>query len=72
MCLLEDFEEPQSNRPASDTFSPSYLEFGTPLSLNTIPSKLVKEVLLPPLQRGIQLQIDAAQDCSDLLQQVRV
>merc|ERR1712072_684792 len=26
--------------------------------------------LLPPLQRGIQLQIDAAQDCPDLLEQV--
>ena len=49
MCLLEDFEEPQSNRPPSNTYSPSYLEFGTPKSFKTISSKLVQEVLLPPL-----------------------
>ena len=35
------------------------------------PSVLVKEVLLPNIQRGIQLQIDAAKDCADLLGQVR-
>ena len=56
MCLLAGSEEPPSND------SPSV----------TLPSKLVQEVLLPPLQRGIQLQIDAAQGCPDLLEQVRV
>merc|ERR1719506_1514736 len=55
MCLLEDSEEPPSNDSPSATLHPS---------------KLVQEVLLPPLQRGIQLQIDAARGCPDLLELV--
>merc|ERR1719409_1531158 len=55
MCLLEDSKEPPSNGSPSDTLPPT---------------KLVQEVLLPPLQRGIQLQIDAARGCPDLLELV--
>ena len=57
MCLLQDSEEPPSNDSPSVTL---------------LPSKLVREVLLPPLQRAIQLQIDAARGCPDLLEQVRL
>ena len=57
MCLLEDSKEPPSNDSPSVALPPT---------------KLVQEVLLPPLQRGIQLQIDAARGCPDLLELVRV
>merc|ERR1719182_513766 len=53
MCLLQDSKEPPSNDSPSVTL---------------LPSKLVREVLLPPLQRATQLQIDAARGCPDLLE----
>ena len=81
LCLLGDATEPQSDS-ADETLSHSADKTPTqstdkPPSNSAdkpsrdIPRQLVEEVLLPSLQQGLQLQIDAAKASTDLLKKVR-
>ena len=81
LCLLGNATEPQSDS-ADETLSDSADKTPTesadkPPSNSAakpsrdIPRQLVEEVLLPSLQQGLQLQIDAVKASTDLLKKVR-
>ena len=65
LCLLGNGAKP----PIDSTAKPPINSADE--SPSDVPRQLVQQVLLPTLQRGLQLQIDAAKATTDLLKKVR-